>query len=155
MRDFGREEERALNAYVSRHFGSDCSHDCSEETEEKIKNLLKQEEKTMKKQNKRMTRWIGVIAACAVLMCSAVVVYAASPAVREYLNMLFLKEDSIARLTEVPEGYTGIYTAEDLDNVRENLAGRTTFLCPLDPGPFYLGQPRPSLYQSHLSEDLP
>ena len=123
MHDFGHELERAMDAYIDKHFGSDCSHDCSEETEEKIKNLLKQEEKTMMKNRKTLTRWVGVIAACAVLMCSAVVVYAASPAVREYLNMLFLKEDSVQRLTEVPEGYTGIYTAEDLDNVRENLEG--------------------------------
>ncbi len=123
MHDFGHELDRAMDAYIDKHYGSDCSHDCSEETETKILKLLKQEEKTMKKQNKRLTRWIGVIAACAVLMCSAVVVYAASPAVREYLNMLFLKEDSVQRLTEVPEGYTGIYTAEDLDNVREDLYG--------------------------------
>lgn len=123
MREFGREEEQALDAYIGRHFGSDCPHGCSEKTEERIRNLLKQEEIPVKKQNKRMTRWLGVIAACAVLMSSAVVVYAASPAVREYLNMLFLKEDSVQRLTEVPEGYTGIYTAEDLDNVRNDLYG--------------------------------
>lgn len=123
MHEFGHELDRAMDAYIDKHCGSDCSHDCSEETETKILELLKQEEKTMKNQNKRMTRWIGVIAACAVLMCSAVVVYAASPAVREYLNMLFLKEDSVQRLTEVPEGYTPIRTAEDLDRVRENLTG--------------------------------
>ncbi|MBQ8511547.1 MAG: hypothetical protein IJ497_02945 [Clostridia bacterium] len=125
MHEFGQELNRAMEAYVNRHYGSDCSHDCSEETETKIRTLFKQkEDRTMTKNRKRMTRWIGVIAACAVLMCSAVVVYAASPAVREYLNSLFLKEDSAARLNEVPDGYTGIYTAADLDAVRENLGGK-------------------------------
>ncbi|MGN1345821.1 MAG: hypothetical protein ACI4V1_03495, partial [Eubacteriales bacterium] len=62
-------------------------------------------------------------AACALLVLSSVVVYAASPVVREYVNMLFLKDDSAGRLTEVPDGYTGIYTAEDLNKVRNNLSG--------------------------------
>lgn len=60
---------------------------------------------------------------CALVLVSSVVVYAASPAVREYINMLFLKEDSVGRLTEVPDGYVGVYTAEDLDNVRNYLDG--------------------------------
>lgn len=38
--------------------------------------------------------------------------------------------------------------------MRENLGGRMTSLSSLDPGTFYLGQPTPALYQSHLSEDL-
>lgn len=122
MRDFGHELDRAMDTWIDKNCGSDIPG-CPEETDGKIRNLLKQEERIMKKTNRRLTRWVGVIAACAVLMCSAVVVYAASPAVREYLNMLFLKEDSIQRLTEVPEGYTGIYTAEDLDNVRNDLYG--------------------------------
>lgn len=61
---------------------------------------------------------------CALVLVSSVVVYAASPAVREYINMLFLKEDSVGRLTEVPDGYVGVYTAEDLDGVRYNLTGK-------------------------------
>ena len=122
MRDFGHELDRAMDTWIDKNCGSDIPG-CPEETDGKIRNLLKQEERPMMKKRKPLTRWVGVIAACAVLMCSAVVVYAASPAVREYLNMLFLKEDSIARLTEVPDGYTGIYTAEDLDNVRNDLYG--------------------------------
>ena len=122
MRDFGHDLDRALDAWIDKNCGSDIPG-CPEETDGKIRNLLKQEERPMMKKRKPLTRWVGVIAACAVLMCSAAVVYAASPAVREYLNMLFLKEDSEARLTEVPEGYTGIYTAEDLDNVRNDLYG--------------------------------
>ena len=39
--------------------------------------------------------------------------------------------------------------------MRENLSGRMASLSSLDPGIFYLGQPTPVLYQSHLSEDLP
>ena len=31
---------------------------------------------------------------------------------------------AVTHLTEVPEGYVGIYTKEDLNNVRNNLAGK-------------------------------
>lgn len=37
--------------------------------------------------------------------------------------------------------------------MRENLGGRMASVSSLDPGTFYLGQPMPALYQSHLSED--
>ena len=64
-----------------------------------------------------------VLAAAAAAMVCAMGVCAAVPAVREYINMLFLRTDSVTRLTEVPEGWIGVYTAEDLEAVRENLGG--------------------------------
>ncbi len=59
----------------------------------------------------------------AAIVAGSVCVYAAVPAVRAYINMLFLKEESVMRLTEVPEGYIGITTAEELEAVREELSG--------------------------------
>ncbi len=76
----------------------------------------------MKPEKKRsVNRSVKAVILCAAVLALSVVVCAASPAIREYINMAFLKEDSSARLTEVPDGYIGIYTAEDLDNVREDL----------------------------------
>ena len=69
---------------------------------------------------------------CALVLVSSVVVYAASPAVREYINMLFLKEDSVGRLTKIPDGYVGIYTAEDLDAVRYDLTGKYILMNNID-----------------------
>lgn len=64
--------------------------------------------------------WTAAICAAAVLAGTGCV-YAAVPAVREYINMLFLQKDSSGQLTEVPEGWIGVYTAEDLEAVREDL----------------------------------
>ena len=64
-----------------------------------------------------------VLAAAVAAMVCAVGVCAGVPVVREYINMLFLRTDSVTRLTEVPEGWIGVYTAEDLEAVRENLGG--------------------------------
>lgn len=74
------------------------------------------------KSKKMSTLRILTIAVTAVVLSSAVV-YASSPALREFLNMRFLKVDSVQRITKVPEGYIGIYTAEDLNNVRNDLYG--------------------------------
>ena len=64
--------------------------------------------------------WTAAICAVVVLAGTGCV-YAAVPAVREYINMLFLQKDSSGQLTEVPEGWIGVYTAEDLEAVREDL----------------------------------
>ena len=37
--------------------------------------------------------------------------------------------------TEVPEGYIGIYTAEDMDNIRNNLSGRYILMADIDLAP--------------------
>lgn len=74
-------------------------------------------QKTMKKWKKA---WTAAICA-AVVLAGTGCVYATVPAVREYINMLFLQKDSGGQLTEVPEGWIGVFTAEDLDAVREDL----------------------------------
>ena len=61
---------------------------------------------------------IALCAAAAVVLTSAV---AAVPLFRNTLNARSVQE--AARLTEVPEGWTGIYTIEDLDAVRNDLKG--------------------------------
>ncbi|MBR5445725.1 MAG: hypothetical protein IKV57_06365, partial [Clostridia bacterium] len=87
------------------------------------------EEKQPKREGHIMTKkntknwkkaWTAAICAAAVLTGTGCV-YATVPAVREYVNMLFLQKDSSGQLTEVPEGWIGVYTAEDLEAVREDL----------------------------------
>lgn len=85
-----------------------------------------QEERIMKRETsgkKWKKAWTALLAA-AIVVGGSVCVYATVPAVRERINMLFLQKESVARLHEVPEGYTGIYTVEDLETIREDLAGR-------------------------------
>lgn len=85
-----------------------------------------QEKRIMKRESsgkKGKKAWIAILAA-AIVVGGSVCVYATVPAVRERINMLFLQEESVARLHEVPEGYTGIYTVEDLETIREDLSGR-------------------------------
>ncbi|MBR4960627.1 MAG: hypothetical protein IKY52_07010 [Clostridia bacterium] len=82
----------------------------------------KREGYIMTKQNKKNWKkaWTAAICAAAVLTATGCV-YAAVPAVREYVNMLFLQKDSSGQLTEVPDGWIGVYTVEDLEAVREDL----------------------------------
>lgn len=49
-------------------------------------------------------------------------VFAAVPSLRRMLNLPFLSKSE--RQNTVPEGWTGIYTIEDLDNVRHDLDGQ-------------------------------
>ncbi len=77
---------------------------------------------TMKQTRKWRKSAVAAMAAAA-LVAGSVCVYAAVPAVRAYINMLFLKEESVMRLTTVPEGYIGITTPEELEAVREKLDG--------------------------------
>lgn len=79
--------------------------------------------KTNRNPQKWKKAWTAILAA-AIVVGGSVCVYATVPAVRERIHMLFLEKESVARLHEVPEGWTGIYTVEDLEKVREDLAGR-------------------------------
>lgn len=119
VKSFDNELKKAAEMYVNRTFESDIPSEISGNLEKRINGLVKEE---IMKTNEKRTIRKGVKAA---LICAAVVglsaVVCAAPAIHRYINMAFLQEDSIARLTEVPEGYIGIYTAEDLDNVRNNL----------------------------------
>ena len=120
MNPFEKDLRKAAEMYVNRDFEKDIPSGISEKTDEKIKKLMKED--NMKNESKRaVNRSVKAVILCAAVLALSVVVCAAAPAIREYINMAFLKEDSSARLTEVPDGYIGIYTAEELDNVRNDL----------------------------------
>lgn len=64
----------------------------------------------------------SLIAAVLCIALVTVTVMAAVPALRRYLNLNFVSEST--RQTAVPEGWIGVYTVEDLDNVRNGLDGK-------------------------------
>ncbi|MBQ7910051.1 MAG: hypothetical protein IJ363_04620 [Clostridia bacterium] len=65
---------------------------------------------------------VAVLAATLCLCLVTVTVFAAVPSLRRMLNLPFLSEGS--KQDTVPEGWVGIYTVEDLDNVRNDLDGK-------------------------------
>ena len=65
---------------------------------------------------------VAVLAATLCLCLVTVTVFAAVPSLRRMLNLPFLSESE--RQETVPEGWVGIYTVEDLDNVRNDLDGK-------------------------------
>ena len=79
---------------------------------------------------KKRKLWISAVAASlAVIMVSAV---AASSNLFGWLTFPFTRES--ARFTEVPEGYVGIYTATDLDLIREDPDGNFILMADIDLG---------------------
>ena len=127
MSEFDKRLKAAAERYEENPEGAD-SPVCSAELERRVKNLLTQPDKTGKERTRmkngntgRMRpKWAALIAAAAVLVVMTVVA-AASPVIRNYLNSRILQEGGSERLTEVPEGWIGIYTVEDLDAVRNDL----------------------------------
>ncbi len=95
---------------------------------ERMQSVVRDETKIIREDRKMKGRktwkkwWTAAICA-AVVLAGTGCVYAVSPTVRAYINMLFLQEESSGRMTEVPEGWTGVYTAEDLEKIREDLGG--------------------------------
>ncbi len=66
--------------------------------------------------------WTAVLAAAALVTVLTAAV-AAGPAIRNYINARALQQDSISRLEEVPEGWIGVYSIDDLDAIRKDLGG--------------------------------
>ena len=64
----------------------------------------------------------AVLAAALSLCIVTLTVFATVPSLRGMLNLPFLSESE--RQETVPEGWVGIYTVEDLDNVRNDLGGQ-------------------------------
>ena len=62
------------------------------------------------------------LAATLTLILLTVTIFAAVPSLRRMLNLPFLSEGG--RQDTVPEGWIGVYTVEDLDNVRDDLDGK-------------------------------
>lgn len=65
---------------------------------------------------------VAVLAATLCVCLVTLTVFAAVPSLRGMLNLPFLSESE--RQETVPEGWVGIYTVEDLDNVRNDLDGK-------------------------------
>lgn len=65
---------------------------------------------------------VAVLAATLSLCLVTLTVFAAVPSLRGMLNLPFLSESE--RQETVPEGWVGIYTVEDLDNIRHDLDGQ-------------------------------
>ena len=65
---------------------------------------------------------VAVLAATLCFCLVTLTVFAAVPSLRGKLNLPFLSESE--RQETVPEGWVGIYTVEDLDNVRHDLGGK-------------------------------
>lgn len=70
------------------------------------------------KPKKRLKAIAKVALAAAILSIAGVIAIAASPALQNFLNLPFVRENP--KLTRVPDGYVGIYTAEDLEQIRED-----------------------------------
>lgn len=121
MKDLDKKIREASAEYVNRVFGNDASEDYSEDMINNVQKLL-QEEKTMTK-TKGRNRISRTVLLCAAMLAFTVFVCAAGPRIAEYINMTFLRDDSAEQLTEIPEGYIGIYTAEDLNHIRDDLDG--------------------------------
>ena len=71
---------------------------------------------------KQKKNWTAILVAAALVVTLTAAV-AAGPAIRNYLNARAVQEDSVSRLEEVPEGWIGVYTIDDLDAVRDDLGG--------------------------------
>ncbi len=65
---------------------------------------------------------VAVLAATLCVCLVTLTVFAAVPSLRRMLNLPFLSESE--RQDTVPEGWVGIYTVEDLDNIRNDLDGK-------------------------------
>ena len=65
---------------------------------------------------------VAVLAATLCVCLVTLTVFAAVPSLRGMLNLPFLSESE--RQETVPEGWVGIYTVEDLDNIRNDLDGQ-------------------------------
>ena len=147
MSEFDKRLKAAAERYEENPEGAD-SPVCSAELERRVENLLTQPDKTGKERTRmkngntgRMRpKWTALIAAAAVLVVMTVVA-AASPVIRDFLHTRMLTEDGPEKLTEVPEGWIGIYTAEDLDAVRYDLEGNYILMEDLtfDPADFESG----------------
>lgn len=116
----------ALRTALDRHSSVDTDPDCPlpdtyqafrTQREEKTKN--KKEGYSMKKLSKRV---LAAVFCASVVLLGTVCAFATVPALREYIHLLFLQEDNmVAPLTEVPDGWIGIYTVDDLEAIRDDL----------------------------------
>lgn len=118
--------DAALRAALDRHSSVDTDPDCplpdtyrAFRTQREGKTKNKKEGYSMKKLSKRV---LAAAICASVVLLGTVCAFATVPALREYLHLLFLQEDNtVAPLTEVPDGWIGIYTVDDLEAIRDDL----------------------------------
>lgn len=118
--DIVRETEKAV--------AEDQGRLSDEELELKLKAVLKSNRPIRFHKKRRL----AVTLAAAVLLMATVFAVAASPAIWKFLSFPFTRDSG--QLTEVPEGYVGIYTADDLDLIRENPDGNFILMADIDLG---------------------
>jgi len=69
-----------------------------------------------------LRRLTALLVALSVILGGCITAYAVSPEFRNYLNLWFMTNSQQQKT--VPDGYTGIYTLEDLNDVRNDLSGK-------------------------------
>lgn len=79
---------------------------------------------------KRMKPLFKVALAAAILSVAGAIAIAASPALQNLLNLPFVWQNP--KLKEIPDGYVGIYSAEDLEQIRENPDGDYILMADID-----------------------
>ena len=100
------------------------------EIEDKLASIVGSNKIIKTRRFKKRKLWVSLIAASlAIVMISAV---AASPAVWQWLTFPFTRDSG--RLTEVPEGYVGIYNADDLELIRNDSDGNFILMADIDLG---------------------
>lgn len=67
-----------------------------------------------------MRRLTALVVALSVIFGGCITAYAVSPELRNHINLWFMTDSK--RQDKVPEGYKGVYTIEDLNNIRNNLS---------------------------------
>ncbi|MBR5366508.1 MAG: hypothetical protein IK132_09730 [Clostridia bacterium] len=125
MRDFEKDLKRAAAAYIEKTAADGAREEVSSSLEDRVGALLSRQaygENVRGKEvsfMKKSRKWTAVIAAAALIALLGAAV-AAGPIIRNFINTRTAQE-SVTRLEEVPEGWIGVYTVEDLDAVREDL----------------------------------
>ena len=129
-----RKLDAALYAALDRQNRVDTEPDCplpdtyrAFRIQREKKAMTKKEGYSMKKLRKRI---LAAAICVSVMLLGTVCAFATIPALREYLHFLFLQEDNtVSPLTEVPDGWIGIYTVDDLESIRENLDANYILMC--------------------------
>ena len=126
MTDFDTRLSEALGMYAGKNDDGEKSV-VSPGLEKRVKALLDAPPETLVpagkgKEKTKMKKKRTVILIAAALALLSLAAFAA-PAIMSRLNMSALTSEPLLRKTEVPDGWIGVYTAEDLDNIRNDLTG--------------------------------
>ncbi len=125
MHDFENDLKKAASAYIDKAFGTEERAETSSSLEDRVGKLLSRDahgETVRGKESsfmKRPRKWTALIAAAALVALLGAAV-AAGPIIRNFINTRTAQE-SVVQLDEVPEGWIGVWTVEDLDAVRDDL----------------------------------